>query len=76
MLNDPTQLTAFDLLSLYRTRALSPVEVTQAVLSRIEQLQPLIRTSMLGRGGASRLSRGRSNAVCAVSLARPLVAES
>lgn len=39
---DPCALTATELLRLYRSRALSPVEVTQAVLSRIERLNPLL----------------------------------
>jgi Asp-tRNA(Asn)/Glu-tRNA(Gln) amidotransferase A subunit family amidase len=38
--NDPIQMTAVELLSLYRSRHLSPVDVTQAVLRRIEMLQP------------------------------------
>lgn len=37
---DPTQLTATDLLDRYRAGTLSPVEVTAAVLERIERLNP------------------------------------
>jgi aspartyl-tRNA(Asn)/glutamyl-tRNA(Gln) amidotransferase subunit A len=39
-LSDPTQLTATELVSLYRRRELSPVEVAKAALTRIEKLDP------------------------------------
>lgn len=40
MPTDLTQLSAHALLGLYRSRKLSPVEVTRAVLARIDSLQP------------------------------------
>ncbi len=40
MANDLTQLSANELLALYRSKAASPVEVTKAVLVRIDELQP------------------------------------
>lgn len=40
MANDLTQLSANELLALYRNKAASPVEVTKAVLARISNLQP------------------------------------
>jgi len=40
MANDLTQLSASELLALYRNKAASPVEVTKAVLARISNLQP------------------------------------
>jgi aspartyl-tRNA(Asn)/glutamyl-tRNA(Gln) amidotransferase subunit A len=40
MADDLTQLSANELLALYRSKAASPVEVTKAVLDRIATLQP------------------------------------
>jgi len=40
MTQDLTQLGANELLTLYRAKATSPVEVAEAVLARIERLQP------------------------------------
>jgi len=40
MANDLTQLSANELLALYRNKAASPVEVTKAVLTKISNLQP------------------------------------
>ncbi|WP_036259701.1 amidase [Methylocapsa aurea] len=40
MTQDLTQLSARELVALYRSKAVSPVEVTKAVLARIELLQP------------------------------------
>ncbi len=37
-----TECTASELLALYRSGAASPVEVTEAVLKRIEQLNPTL----------------------------------
>jgi len=37
---DPCTLSATELVELYRTHAASPVEVAQAVLKRIEKLNP------------------------------------
>ncbi|MBT5665891.1 MAG: amidase, partial [Rhodospirillaceae bacterium] len=39
---DITRLSASELLRLYRDKSLSPVEVTQAVLARIEQDNPVV----------------------------------
>ena len=40
--SDPCMLPAAELTTLYRQRKLSPVEVTQAVLARIEAVDPLV----------------------------------
>ena len=42
-----TECTATELLALYRARDASPVEVTQAVLKRIEQLNPALNAYVL-----------------------------
>ena len=39
---DPTQMAATELAARYRQRTLSPVEVTKAVLARIEKLNPKV----------------------------------
>jgi len=39
--NDPCTLSATELVELYRTHAASPVEVTRAILERIERLNPV-----------------------------------
>ena len=63
---DLTQLTATELLDLYRERATSPVEATQAVLDRIDALNPTLNAFCLvdaGRGvgvGARRARRAGS----------------
>jgi len=61
--NDPTALTATDLLDHYRRRTLSPVEVTQAVLDRINTLQPSLNAFLLvdaeGALGAAKASEAR-----------------
>ena len=44
---DLTQRTATELLDLYRERATSPVEVTQAVLDRIDALNPTLNAFCL-----------------------------
>jgi aspartyl-tRNA(Asn)/glutamyl-tRNA(Gln) amidotransferase subunit A len=44
---DLTQCTAHELLRLYRTGQASPIEATQAVLARIEQLNPQINAFCL-----------------------------
>ena len=44
---DLTQLTATELLDLYRERATSPVEATQAVLDRIDALNPTLNAFCL-----------------------------
>ena len=44
---DLTQLTATELLDLYRERATSPVEATQAVLERIDALNPTLNAFCL-----------------------------
>ncbi len=47
MSNDPTSLTATELVEHYRDRTLSPVEVTRAVLARIAKLQPSLNAFAL-----------------------------
>jgi aspartyl-tRNA(Asn)/glutamyl-tRNA(Gln) amidotransferase subunit A len=47
MTSDPTQLTATELLRLYRSGQASPVEVTQAVLARIDKLNPQLNAFCL-----------------------------
>jgi aspartyl-tRNA(Asn)/glutamyl-tRNA(Gln) amidotransferase subunit A len=42
MAADPCALSATELLKLYRTRALSPVETVRAVLARIAELNPVL----------------------------------
>lgn len=42
MASDPCSLSATELLALYRAKRLSPVEATQAVLERIEALNPVL----------------------------------
>src|SRR6185369_8622841 len=42
MSSDPCSLSATELLSLYRAKRLSPVEATQAVLKRVEALNPVL----------------------------------
>ncbi len=41
-MSDLTQRTATELLDLYRRRSASPVEVTAAVLERIDRLNPVL----------------------------------
>lgn len=42
-MSDPADLSAIELLEAYRSKALSPVEVTQAVIARIEAREPKIK---------------------------------
>lgn len=42
-MSDPADLSAVDLLDAYRSKALSPVEVTDAVIARIESCEPKIK---------------------------------
>ena len=44
---DPTMLSAVELRHLYRTRQLSPVETTRAVLDRIERFDPAVNAFCL-----------------------------
>jgi len=44
---DPCQFTASELLAAYASGQLSPVEVAQAVLARIERLNPLLNALVL-----------------------------
>jgi aspartyl-tRNA(Asn)/glutamyl-tRNA(Gln) amidotransferase subunit A len=44
---DPAALSATELLHLYRTRQLSPVEATRAVLDRIERFEPAVNAFCL-----------------------------
>ena len=47
MKNDLCSLSATELLSLYRSRKASPVEVTKAVLRKIEELNPILNAFCL-----------------------------
>ncbi len=61
----PTQLTdctATELLALYRSGAASPVEATQAVLQRIERLNPQLNAFCLVDGEAALASARASEA--------------
>ena len=55
--------TALDLVELYRTKALSPVESTQALLARLDALQPVLNAFCVidrdGALGAARASEER-----------------
>ena len=55
-------LSAHDMLSAYRTRALSPVEVTRAVLAHIEAWEPHLRASYLLRPEAALAQAAASEA--------------
>ena len=44
---DPAMLSAVELRRLYRTRQLSPVETTRAVLGRIERFDPAVNAFCL-----------------------------
>ncbi len=59
----PADLSAGELLAAYRARALSPVEVTEAVLARIERLNPIVNAYCLVDAeaalGAARASEAR-----------------
>jgi aspartyl-tRNA(Asn)/glutamyl-tRNA(Gln) amidotransferase subunit A len=64
---EPTRLTATELLAAYRTKELSPVEVAQAVLERIERVDSLVNAFCLvdpewsleaARASADRWRRG------------------
>lgn len=63
MSNDPTTLTATALIEHYRSKTLSPVEVTRAVLARIAALQPSLNAFLLvdeeAALGAARASEAR-----------------
>lgn len=45
--SDLTQLAAHELLAMYRGGQVSPVEVTQAVLARVEKLNPVLNAFLL-----------------------------
>lgn len=59
---DLTQAPAHELLALYRSGQASPVEVTQAVLSRIERVNPLINAFCLVDEDAAMASAQASEA--------------
>jgi len=63
MSDDPAALSATTLLELYRTRQLSPVEATQAVLDRIARFEPAVNACCLidqdGALAAARASEER-----------------
>lgn len=60
--SDLTQCSAEQLIGLYRSAQASPVEVTQAVLVRIERLNPLLNAFCLVAGEAALQSARRSEA--------------
>ena len=60
--SDLTQCSAEQLIGLYRSAQASPVEVTQAVLARIERLNPLLNAFCLVAGEAALQSARRSEA--------------
>lgn len=60
MTTDLTQCTATELLELYRTGAASPVEATQAVLDRIEAVDPTINAFCLVAGEEAMASAAAS----------------
>ena len=65
---DLTQCTATDLLDRYRGGAASPVEATEAVLARIERLDPALNAFCLVDGDraleAARASEDRWRRAC------------
>ncbi|MET0458823.1 MAG: amidase, partial [Ilumatobacteraceae bacterium] len=60
MTTDLTQATASELLELYRTGAASPVEATQAVLDRIDALNPQLNAFCLVAGDEALASAAAS----------------
>lgn len=62
-MTNPADLSAVDMLAAYRDRVLSPVEVTEAVIARIEagepQLNALYGYDPVGARAAARLSEAR-----------------
>ena len=60
MSNDVCFTTAFDLVESYRTHGLSPVEVTQAVLARIDRLDPILNAFCYRDDAAALTSARRS----------------
>ena len=62
MSTDLTQLTATELLDLYRRGETSPVEVTSAVLERIERLNPTLNAFCLVDPDAALASARESEA--------------
>src|SRR4051812_34621972 len=56
--DDMAYLSALDLLDRYRGKSLSPVEVTQALLDRIDRLQPKLNAFIIvDRDGALAAAR-------------------
>jgi aspartyl-tRNA(Asn)/glutamyl-tRNA(Gln) amidotransferase subunit A len=60
--SDPACLSASDLLRLYRSRSLSPVEVTRAVLARIARLEPKLNAMVLTDEAGALAAAGGSEA--------------
>ena len=60
--SDPCSLSAIELLTLYRSRELSPVEATRAVLERIERLNPALNAFCLVDAEAARALARESEA--------------
>jgi len=63
MTHDLTQCTATQLLSLFRSGEASPVQATQAVLQRIERLNPLLNAFCWVDEAAATASARQSEAV-------------
>ncbi len=62
MATDLTQCTAHELLQIYRSGQASPVDVTQAVLARIERLNPRLNAFCLVDADAALASARASEA--------------
>ena len=60
--SDLTALSASELITLYRTKRLSPVEATQAVLKRIDELNPVLNAFCLRDDPAALASAKESEA--------------
>ncbi len=59
---DPADLSAVELLDAYRSKALSPVEVTEAVIARIELCEPKIKALYAYQPEAARAAAKASEA--------------
>lgn len=62
MTDSPADLTATELLALYRTGDLSPVEACEAVLARIEDVNPTLNAYLLVDADGARLRAAESTA--------------
>ncbi len=70
--NDVCFTPATDLIAAYRTKALSPVEVTEAVLARIERLNPALNAFVLVDGEGALSSARAAEKAYASDTAGPL----